>query len=205
MTTALDHVAELERAWADPRHTAIDLPPVDVNAVLWAHYRVDPDLTYTTDMLWDMETRKAKAPDVFIPSVIRPRSARVWPGATPDVFTRVSDQRLWLHRETFEPIIEHVRFDQAKRAVYFIGVPAWTTPDGEQLTAGTGQPLFHVEHWVEGELARPINRWRIVHLTEQPDQAMLDAFTAMAASPYLRDFIEVHITDVLGHTLERKN
>ena len=205
MTTALDHVAEFERAWADPRNTAIDLPPVDVNAVLRAHYRVDPELTYTTDMLWDMETRKAKAPDVFIPSVVRPHSARVWPGATPDAFTRVSDQRLWLRPDTVEPIIEHVRFDQTKRSVYFIGVPAWTTPTGEHLVAGTGQPLFHVEHWVAGERDAPVNRWRVVHLTDHPDQDMIDAFTVLGSAPYLRDFIEVHIRQVLGRTLERKD
>src|SRR5437879_12930565 len=99
VTTALDHVAELERAWADPRNIAIDLPPVDVNAVLRAHYRVDPDLTYTTDMLWDMETRKATAPDVFIPSMIRPHSATVWPVAPHEPFPRGSHPRLGLHRE----------------------------------------------------------------------------------------------------------
>ena len=205
MTIALDHVAEFERAWADPHNTAIELPPVDVNAVLQTHYRVDPELTYTTDMLWDMETRKAKAPDFYIPSVVGAHSARVWEQADPDVFTRVSDQRLWLRPDTLEPIIEHVRFDQVKRSVYFIGASSYTAPDGEALHAGTGQPLFHVEHWVEGEPERPLNRWRIVHLTQHPDQDLSAAFDALAATPYLRDFIEVHIRTVLGRTLERKN
>jgi hypothetical protein len=205
MTTALDHVAEFERAWADPNNTAVDVPPVDVNAVLRANYLVDPELTYTTDMLWDMEMRKAKAPDVYIPSVVRPHSARVWPGATPEEFTRVSDQRLWLRPETYQPIIEHVRFDQVKRSVYFLGAAAYTSSTGETLRAGSGQPLFHVEHWVEGEPDRPLNRWRIVLLTNGPDPALVDVFNAFGARRYLPDFVEVHITDVLGRTLERKN
>jgi hypothetical protein len=57
---------------------------------------------------------------------------------------------------------------------------------------------------VDGEQDRPINRWRIVHLTDGPDQALIDLFDRMSQSRFLRDFIEVHIREVLGRKLTRK-
>ncbi|MEV4320535.1 hypothetical protein [Actinocrispum sp. NPDC049592] len=201
--TAGDLVAEFDRAWSDPRYTKTDLPPVHINKVLRDHYKVDPPLTYTRTMLWDMEVRKASAPDFYIPSAVRPDSARKWESGVDNEFTRVSTQRLWQERETFGLVIEHVHLDPARQSVVFIGAPDFTTPDGEVLTADTRQPLFHVDHWVEGDEDDPINRWRIVHLTGAPDPALAGVFDAMAASPYLRDFVEVHIRTVLGRTLTR--
>jgi hypothetical protein len=194
---------EFERAWADPRNTAADLPPVDVNQVLNDRYQLDRKLLYTREMLWDMEIRKASAPDVYIPSVVRPGSVGKWDSGVPNEFTRASEQRLWLAPDQFGLIIEHVHLDHDKQSVYFIGASGYDTPDGRRLVADTRQPLFHVEHWVEGAEDRPVNRWRIVHLTERPDQAILGFFAGMGQSPYLRDFIEVHIREVLGRRLER--
>lgn len=204
MTATVDLVTEFDRAWADPRNTAIDLPPVNVNQVLRDHYDVEGDLRYTRTNLWDMEIRKASAPDFYIPSVVKPGSAEKWQSDDPDVFTRASEQRLWLNPSEFGLIIEHVQLDHAKQSVYFIGAPDYTTPDGRHLVADTRQPLFHVEHWVEGDETEPVNRWRIVHVTEQPDQAMLDFFAEMGRSVHLRDFIEVHIREVLGYRITRK-
>ena len=203
VSSTLDHVAEFDRAWSDPRNTAIELPAVDVNRVLRDSYELDRELTYTRDMLWDMEVRKASAPDFFIPSVVEPGSAHKWASA-PNEFTRSSRQRLWLAPAEFELIIEHVRVVPTKQSVYFIGAPEFRTPEGALLRAGTGQPLFHVEHWVDGTQDQPLNRWRIVHLTESPDPAMIEQFARMVDNRYLRDFIEVHIREVLGYTLVRK-
>jgi hypothetical protein len=193
-----------ESAWADPRNTAIDLPPVDVNQVLNHRYDLGQPLLYTREMLWDMEIRKAGAPDVYIPSVVKPGSVEKWDAGVPDQFTRVSEQRLWLNPDEFGLIIEHVQLDHDKQSVYFIGAAHHVTPDGRHLVGSTAQPLFHVEHWVDGTKNRPVNRWKILHLTEQPDQAMLDFFTGMGQNPYLRDFIEVHIREVLGRRLVRR-
>jgi hypothetical protein len=205
MTSAIDqnHAAEFERAWSDPANTAIDFPPVDVNQVLRERYVLDRDLVYTRRLLWDMEVRKAATPDLYIPSVVRPGSVSVW-RSSPTVFTRASDQRLWLRPQTFGVVIEHVHLDEQRQSVYFIGTAEYRTPDSQTIRAGGEQPLFHVEHWVEGQEDRPVNRWRIVHLTPSPDQALLDHFTAMGRDPYLRDFIEVHLREVLGCTLTRK-
>ncbi|CAM3594956.1 hypothetical protein KIPE111705_16040 [Kibdelosporangium persicum] len=201
MTATTDLAEQFERAWTNPRNTAIDLPPVDVNQILRDHYEVDGDLRYTRTMLWDMEVRKASRPDLFLPNVVQPGSAEKWATADPDVFTRVSAQRLWLKPEEFGVVIEHVQLDQAKQSAYFIGVAEYDTPDGRHLVADTRQPLFHVEHWVEGAEDQPVNRWRIVHETDGPDQVLTDFFTDMGRTVRLRDFIEVHIRDVLGHKI----
>ena len=205
MTSAIDqnHAAEFERAWSDPANTAIDFPPVDVNEVLRERYVLDRDLVYTRRLLWDMEVRKAAAPDLYIPSVVRPGSVSIW-RSSPTAFTRVSEQRLWLRQDEFGVVIEHVYLDERRQSVYFIGTAKYRTPNGQTIRAGGEQPLFHVEHWVEGQQDRPVNRWRIVHLTPSPDKALLDRFTTMGRDPYLREFIEVHLREVLGRTLTRK-
>jgi len=206
MTSMIDqnHAAEFERAWSDPANTAIDFPPVDVNQVLRERYVLDRDLVYTRRLLWDMEVRKASAPDLYIPSVVRPGSVRIWRSSR-TAFTRVSEQRLWLQQHEFGVVIEHVHLDEQQQSVYFIGAAEYRTPDGQTIRAGGEQPLFHVEHRVEAEEDRPVNRWRIVHLTPSPDHALLDRFTEMGRDPYLRDFIEVHLREVLGCTLTRKD
>ena len=66
-TTELDHEKTFAAAWADPRYTRTERPPVDVNAVLAKHYRLSRPLTFTRTQLWDMEVRKAFRPDIYIP------------------------------------------------------------------------------------------------------------------------------------------
>jgi hypothetical protein len=193
----------LAAAWADPKTTKTELPPVDVNQVLRDHYDVAPDLTYTRSMLWDMEIRKASAPDMYIPSAVKPGSAEKF-GAGAD-FTRVSEQRLWLNRDAFGTIIEQVHLDQDRQSVEFVGLPEFQAPDRRGFTATTDQPLFHVEHWVDGVADQPLNRWRIMFLTTEPDQRLVDFFAELGQSPHLRDFVEIHIRDVLGHTLTRRD
>jgi hypothetical protein len=69
-----------EAAWVDPRHTAIQLPPVDVNKVLADRYTVEPAVHMTRRHLWDMEVRKAWDPLAYIPYVVS--EGRSW-GSTP--------------------------------------------------------------------------------------------------------------------------
>jgi len=193
----------LTAAWDDPATTAIELPPVDVNQVVRDHYDVTPPLRYTRSMLWDMEVRKASAPNVFIRGVVKAGSAAKFGDG--DDFTRVSEQRLWLARDEFGTVIERVHLDHDRQSVVFVGIPEYVTPDGRTLTAGTGQPLFHVEHWVDGAEDQPLNRWRIVLLTARPDQRLVDLFTRIGRSTYLPEFVEIHIRDVLGHELTRRS
>jgi hypothetical protein len=129
---------QIEQAWSDPRNTAIDLPPVDVNDILRRSYDLDEPLLYTRDMLWDMEIRKASAPDFYIPSVVKPHSAEKWPSDRPADFTRASAQRVWLCPDIFGLIVEKVHLDYDKQSVYFLGLADFATPDGRTLHTDAG-------------------------------------------------------------------
>jgi hypothetical protein len=204
---ALQHGKQFERDWATPGHTAIDLPEVDVNRVLAEHYDVDPELAFTRTTLWDMEVRKAYAPDRYIPSVVKPGSLLTWvdtPGETGENFIRVTQQRRWLDPARYGFVLERVHVDHERQIVFFIGSADLVGPDGLMLRAGTGQPLFHVEHSVTGTESQPINRWRIVHLTDSVHDEMRSYFEEMGKSVWLREFIEVYIREDLKSELTRR-
>ncbi|SDM39517.1 hypothetical protein [Allokutzneria albata] len=197
----LNHEDVFERAWADPANTRFTLPPVDVNQVLAERYRLDEPLVFTRTMLWDNEVRKARRPDLFIPFVVEPGSAAAWGGA--DVFVRRSRQRRWLDPATYGLVLEQTRLDHARQAVTFIGTAECADEHGERLHADTGQPIFHVEHAVGGEEDRPLNLWRIVHLTDAPNERIVEVFDRIAGSPWLPEFVEIYVRDVLGRKLDR--
>jgi hypothetical protein len=204
----LDHEDEFARAWADPRNTRYELPPVDVNQVLAKHYITSEDFTFTRAMLWDMETRKAWRPDRYIPTVVRQGTAIAW-GKHPTVnsneaFIRSSEQRLWLEPDEYGIVIEHVCLNDSEQAAIFIGAEKACNQDNNLLRAGTGQPVFHVEHAVGGQDSRPLNRWRVVHLTESPDQRMVEQFARLANDRWLPEFIEIYIRGDLGVGLTRR-
>jgi hypothetical protein len=204
--TNVDHEAVLDRAWRDPANTAVDLPPVPVNQVLRERYRVEPPVAYTVDSLWDMEVRKASAPDVYIPTVVKPGSVERFPSVRHgrfEDFTRISEQRLWLRPDTYGVVIEHVRLDHDRHRAFFLGAERFETPDGRTVVAGTGQPVFHVEHSVAGPAGDPLNLWRIVHLTPAPDPAITELFDELGRAPYLRVFVEVYLREVLHADLTR--
>lgn len=75
ITQLKNHEAKFEQAWADPRNTCCELPPIDVNQVLAEHYNTSEPFTFTRAMLWDMETKKAWAPDRYLPAVVRQGTA----------------------------------------------------------------------------------------------------------------------------------
>ncbi|MGC7094570.1 alpha/beta hydrolase family protein [Amycolatopsis lurida] len=171
--------------------TVYELPPVDVNAVLAERYDLAREYRFTRTSLWDMEVRKASAPDKYLPNVVRPGSVTKF-GEGAD-FVRVSDQKHWLDPSRYGTVIERVHLDHRNQRALFYGLAEF----GE-LRAGAGQPLFHVEHSVTGTEDRPLNRWRVVFLTETPDPALIGVFAAMAEQEYLRDFIEVYLREEVG-------
>jgi len=197
----LDHEKIFCRAWDDPAATRYELPAVDVNQVLADRYDLGRSLVFTRTLLWDLEARKARRPDLFIPNVVASGSAESW--GEGDVFVRRSMQRLWLEPDTYGLVLEQTRLDHTKQIVAFIGAAELPGPDGALLRAGTAQPLFHVEHSVGGAETQPLNRWRIVHLTSAPDRRLIAAFDRIAANPWLPEFIEIYIRDVLGIALSR--
>ena len=203
----LNHEAEFERAWTDRGNTPIELPPVDVNRVLAEHYQTKEPLTFTRTMMWDMEVKKAFRPDLYIPSVVTGGSVRTWGrraaigGA--ESFVRCSEQRLRLEPSKRGLVLEQVFLDPARQSATFIGAAELLDEHGNLLRAGKGQPLFHVEHSARGEESRPLNRWRIVYLTERPKQELIDRFT-LAEEARLREFFEVYIRRDLKIELIRR-
>ena len=204
----LDHEAEFERAWIDPLNTRIELTPVDINLVLARNYRTNEPLTFTRTMLWDMEVKKAFRPDLYIPSVVSEGSSRNWRRQTAadgtESFVRCSRQRLWLKPSERGLVLEQVFLNPARQRATFIGAAELSDRDGNWLRAGEGQPLFHVEHSVDGGEFRPLNRWRIVYLTDRPEQKLIERFTP-ANDMWLREFIEIYIRRDLRIELTRKN
>ncbi len=205
----LKYEGEFQRAWADPSNTRIELPPVDVNRVLAEHYRTSQPLAFTRAMLWDMEVRKAWRPDRYIPSVVREGSARAWGQRSAadgtESFVRSSQQRLWLEPAAYGLVLEQVHLDPTQQKVTFIGATELPDPDGNILRAGARQPLFHVEHSVSGDASRPLNRWRIVHLTDRPDHRLVERFTLMANDVWLPEFIETYIRSDLNIKVIRRD
>ncbi len=205
----LNHEGEFERAWVDPRNTRFELPPVDVNRVLAEHYRTNQPLTFTRAMLWDTEMRKAWRPDRYIPSVVQEGSAGTWSRRSvaggAESFLRSSQQRLWLEPTECGLVLEQVHLDHTQQKVTFIGAAELPDPDRNILRAGARQPLFHVEHSVDGDESRPLNRWRIVHLTDRSERKLVERFTRIASDVWLPEFIEIYIWSDLNIKLTRRN
>ncbi len=206
--TRLKHEEEFERAWTDPGNTRIELSPVDINLVLARYYRTSEPLGFTRTMLWDMEVKKAFRPDLYIPSVVTVGSSHYWrrqaaaDGA--ESFVRCSRQRLWLKPSEHGLVLEQVFLNPARQSATFIGAAELHDKDGDLLRAGEGQPLFHVEHSVDGDELRPLNLWRIVYLTERPEQKLIERFT-LAKDVWLREFVEIYIRRDLKIELTRRN
>ena len=204
-----DYEGEFQRAWADSSNTRFELPPVDVNRVLAEYYRTSEPLTFTRTMLWDMEVRKAWRPDRYIPSVVSEGSAQTWGQRSAadgtDSFVRSSQQRLWLEPAEYGLVLEPVCLNPTQQKVTFIGAAELADCDGNILRAGGRQPLFHVEHSVGGDESQPLNRWRIVHLTERPENRLVELFTLMGNDVWLPEFIEIYIQSDLNIKLARSD
>ncbi len=204
-----NHEAEFERAWANTSSTTFELPPVDVNRVLAEHYRTSEPLTFTRTMLWDMEVRKAWRPDRYIPSVVREGTAHAWGRSSAadgkESFIRSSQQRLWLEPVEYGLVLEQVCLNPAQQKVSFIAAAELPDRDSKLLRAGAGQPLFHVEHSVDGDESQPLNRWRIAHLTDRLEHRLTERFTLMANDAWLPEFIEIYIRNDLDIKLTRRD
>ena len=204
----LNHEGEFQQAWADPSNKRFELPPVDVNRVLAERYRTSEPLTFTRTMLWDMEVRKAWRPDRYIPSVVQEGSAHAWGRRSAadgtESFVRSSQQRLWLARAEYGLVLELVCLNPTQQKVTFIGAAELPDRDNNLLRAGEGQPLFHVEHSVDGDESRPLNIWRIVHLTDGTKRRLVERFTLIANDVWLPEFIEIYIRSDQNIELNRR-
>ena len=140
--------------------------------------------------------------------MIRPGTARSWgrhelPNGD-EAFIRISEQRQWLQPEKYATVIEACYLNHKEQRVTFIGLPEVVDDEGSTIIASPDQPLFHVDHGVSGTEAAPLNTWRIVHLTGDPDSALTQLFERMAKAEGLPEYVERYIEDVLGVALSRK-
>lgn len=207
--TKTDHEREFECAWKDPGNTRFEWPPIEVNRVLEARYSTSGSPTFTRAMMWDMEALKASKPDIYIPSVVRQRSAHAWGKRVAadgtESFSRSSQQRRWLASAEYGLVLEQVHLAPAQLRVTFIGAAELQDEEGRLTRAGTAQPLFHVQHSVGGDETHPSSNWRIVHLTDRPLPALIERFTAMAGEVWLPEFIEIYIRRNLNIELRRSH
>jgi hypothetical protein len=120
-------------------------------------------------------------------------------------FVRSSQQRLWLEPAEYGLVLEQVCLNPTQQKVTFIGAAELPDRDRNLLRAGARQPLFHVEHSVGGDESRPLNRWRIVHLTDRPEHRLVERFTLMANDVWLPEFIEIYIRSDLNIKLTRRD
>jgi hypothetical protein len=185
-TAEFDHEREFERAWADPRYTRTGPFKVNVNETLERFFRSSKPLTFTRTMMWDNEVRKGWRPDIYIASAILPGSVRNWGGTHSadgvETFERVSKQRQWLIPQEYGCVVERVRAYHQQRTIVFIGTSELRDDCGAVVRADTKQPLFYIQHWVEGEENEPVARWRTVHLTEKPDPVLPEAMKGILDS-----------------------
>ena len=142
---------EFDEAWHNPAHTPIEPDPVDVNALLRKHYSTSEALRLTKPMLWDAEAKKAWDPMTYIPRVVR--EGESW-GRKPlengeECFLRASQQRVW-RTDVDGKVLEEVYVSPKEQRVLFLGRAEFSRGDGPPLQAGSHQPLFHVEHAVDG-------------------------------------------------------
>ena len=209
LTVEFDHEREFERAWAEPRYTQTGPFSVNVNEQIQQFFRTNKALTFTRTMMWDNEVRKGWRPDTYIASAIRPGSVRNWGGtySADDVetFARVSVQRQWLSPQEYGSVVERVRAYHQKHKIVFIGTSELRDDTGTLVRADTKQPLFYIEHWVEGTENEPVANWRTVHLTEKPNPVLPEAMKGMLSSwnpPGFPEFIPIYIRRDLNISLE---
>lgn len=186
-----DARAEFERAWNQPGHTRVEPDAVDVNRLLKQSYSIDDGSRLTGQMLWDAEVAKAWDPGTYIPGVVLEGNSwgrKTLPDGKP-WFVRSSRQVAWKAGTDPGVVLEEVYLDPASRSVLFFGRSELLGPDGVPVQAGAHQPLFHVEHAVTGTEDEPLNRWRIVHLTETEDPALIERQVKRGSADWLIGFL----------------
>lgn len=197
-------IEEFERAWRNPQHTVVELEPLDVNTMLPQYYNPSEPVRLTRTLLWDADEKKAWDPHSYIPHVVR--EGQSWGRTTltegDERFLRASQQRAWTG-DAFGQVLEEVYLSPREYKVVFLGRAEMLSDDGRTLRAGGHQPLFHVEHAVGGTDARPLNLWRIVHLTPEKDDALAQQ-QATAFAEVWRQFIAISVERELGIKLTRR-
>ncbi|MBA2648303.1 MAG: hypothetical protein H0U75_01685 [Legionella sp.] len=199
--TIMEAEDEFEKCWLNQSYTPIELEDVDINKTL-LHYTTNKPIAFTRKMLWDMEIKKAWDPGKYIPYVVCKGSAQAWGKQScsdGEIFVRKSEQKQWL-TSIYEEIYEEVYVNYKEQVVTFLGV---TVLPGQSKRLMPKQPLFHVKHAVGGEEMHPLNKWRIVHFTEERDLKLIEHFKSFNDPTTLPGFIEMYIKEDLGAVIKK--
>jgi len=197
--------ATFEAYWNNPNYTQIELDDVDVNETI-TYYLADEPVHLAQEMLWDIEKKKAWDPGTYLPDVVRTGSSKSWgkqacPITKGDIFVRTTDQKRWLNPEAYETVYEEVYVNPIDKIITFIGTKSLLgKPD-----LSPEQPVFCVQHSAGGTENRPLNKWRIVHLTKQKDERLTARFNSFNQPKFLPRYIEVYIEKDLGVSIASKN
>jgi hypothetical protein len=194
---------EFDQARQNPHHTLVELEAIDVNDQLQKYYFTSEPFRLTKPLLWDAEARKAWDPRTYIPHVVR--EGKSWGWKTWEdgekCFLRASQQRAWL-ADAYGQVLEEVYLSPRERRILFLGRAEFLGDDGLPLHAGSHQPLFHVEHAVGGTDSHPLNLWRIVHLTPEKDDALMER--QLDTAEVLREFFAIYVEKDLRIKLTRR-
>lgn len=199
---------DFEKCWNNEKYTQVELADVHVNQLIASHYVTNKPARMTRTQLWDMEKKKALDPGQYIPFALQEGSAKSWnrsidPDRGDEVFVRHAQQKHWLDSSTYGEVREKVYVNEEAQLVTFIGS---VTLPGLQDEIAPKQPIFHVQHGVSGEEDNPINKWRIVFLTQEKDAKILEHFKKMELQQTvtLPRYIEIYLEKDLGVQLTKR-
>lgn len=195
-----------ELAWNNPSYTQIKLDDIDINATLFKYYETPVPIDFTREMLWDMESKKAWDPKTYIPYVVKEGQSwgREILANGDEIFVRSSQQKQWLNRDIYGEVFEEVYLNHREQRATFLGTQCLKDSSNETLYLKNDQPLFHIQHGVEGEENNPVNVWRIVHLTDAKDQSLIEHFKTLNNPKAVPGFVEIYIEKDLQIPLSHK-
>lgn len=190
---------EFEKAWNNSVYTQVKLDDVNINEILSRYYKTPIPIKFTRQMLWDMETKKAWDPKTYIPYVVR--EGKSWGRSIlengDEILVRSSEQKQWLNSEIYEEVYEKVYLNHKEQKATFIGSKRLKNNEGVYIYLQNQQPIFHVQHSVEGEEDNPINVWSIVYLTEKKDPRFMEELEKRNDPTRLPKFVEIYIENDL--------
>jgi hypothetical protein len=83
--------------------------------------------------------------------------------------------------------------NNSKQIATFIGTESYRDDKNQETTIISRQTLFHVQHSVGGEEDKPLNVWRIVHLTEGKNEKLMTELFKKVDHTKLPLFVEIYI------------
>jgi hypothetical protein len=195
---------EFRRAWEEPEYTRFKFPPVNVNDVLRARYRVTPKIQLTRAMLWDLQRKKAQDPVTYMPysaTEVRIWARHVQKDGSERFFRSSLQQGLITQRQGL--ILDEISICHLEQRIIFLSRQSLRDDYGTELTANAFQPLFHINRSVGGTEDEPFNLSSIVLLSSDKSGRYFEPFAERVCTGCLPRFIEIYIQRDLRADLTR--